>query len=110
MLRPGIAAAASLSVSPDEQGAVAGLTSGAGASGFIFAPLIGNALYAWSPALPYWLGTALTAGLFVYALSNRRLHVAAIPQARRHLAADAPGVKPRISRRKRSKWPRSRLF
>jgi len=78
MLRPGIAAAASLAVSPDEQGAVAGLTSGAGASGFIFAPLIGNALYGVAPALPYWLGTALLAGLFIYAFTNRRLKIAVI--------------------------------
>lgn len=80
MLRPGVAAAASLAVSPGEQGAVAGLTSGAGASGFIFAPLIGNALYTWHPSLPYWLGTALMAGLLVFALFNRRLHVAGVQQ------------------------------
>jgi MFS family permease len=78
MLRPGIAAAATFAVSPDEQGAVAGLTSGAGASGFIFAPLIGNALYSWSPALPYWLGTALLAGLLLYALVNQRLKHTAV--------------------------------
>jgi MFS family permease len=78
MLRPGFAAAASLSVSHEEQGAVAGLTGGAGASGFIFAPLIGNALYSWSPVLPYWLGAILLAGLFVYALVNKKLKVAVI--------------------------------
>ncbi len=80
MLRPGVAAAASLAVSPDEQGAVAGLTSGAGASGFIFAPLVGNALYTWDPSLPYWLGTALMIGLLIFALLNRRLHVAGVQQ------------------------------
>jgi MFS family permease len=78
MLRPGIAAAATFAVSRDEQGAVAGLTSGAGASGFIFAPLIGNALYSWSPDLPYWLGTFLMATLLLYALTNRRLKIAVI--------------------------------
>jgi len=78
MLRPGVAAAASLAVSHDEQGAVAGLTGGAGASGFIFAPLIGNALYSWSPTLPYWLGATLLAGLFAYMVANKQLKVVVI--------------------------------
>ena len=78
MLRPGIAAAASLSVSADEQGAVAGLTGGAGAAGFIFAPLIGNALYSWSSIAPYWLATVLLAILFLYVASNTRIKSAVI--------------------------------
>jgi MFS family permease len=88
MLRPGIAAAASLAVRQDEQGAVAGLTSGAGASGFIFAPLVGNALYSWSPDLPYWLGTALLAGLFLFIVNSRRLKIAVI---QRHDDTTPPG-------------------
>lgn len=78
MLRPGIAAAASLAVSTEEQGAVAGLTGGASAAGFIFAPLVGNLLYSWSPAYPYVLGTVLMAGLFTYMLVSRRLKIAVI--------------------------------
>ena len=78
MLRPGIAAAASLSVSQDEQGAMAGLTGGAGAAGFIFAPLIGNGLYSWSPVAPYWFGAILVACLLLYVLSNRRMKTAVI--------------------------------
>ena len=74
MVRPGYAAAASMSVPPDEQGSVAGLTGAAGASGFIFAPLIGNALYAVDPHAPYFLGTALMAALAGYALFSRRFH------------------------------------
>ena len=74
MVRPGYAAAASLSVPHHEQGAVAGLTGAAGASGFIFAPLIGNALYAFSPHAPYVLGTVLMATLAGYALFSRRFH------------------------------------
>jgi MFS family permease len=74
MVRPGYAAAASLSVPPEEQGAVAGLTGAAGASGFIFAPLIGNALYGLSPHAPYMLGAVLMAGLATYALMSRRFH------------------------------------
>jgi MFS family permease len=73
MLRPGFAGAASLAVSPDEQGAMAGLTGGAGAAGFIFAPLFGNALYGVDPVLPYILGTALTGLLLLYLWRNRSL-------------------------------------
>jgi MFS family permease len=78
MLRPGFAAAASLAVSAEEQGSMAGLTGGAGASGFIFAPLIGNALYSWSPSYPYWLGAVLLAALFAFMLKSRRLKSAVI--------------------------------
>jgi predicted MFS family arabinose efflux permease len=74
MVRPGYAAAASLSVPPDEQGSVAGLTGAAGASGFIFAPLIGNALYGFDPHAPYVLGAALMAALATYALVSKRFH------------------------------------
>ena len=73
MLRPAFAAAASLAVSPDEQGAVAGITGGAGASGFIFAPLIGNALYTLNPSLPFILGTVLMMGLLAYMLTSKSL-------------------------------------
>ena len=73
MLRPGFAAAASLAVSKEEQGAVAGITGGAGASGFIFAPIIGNSLYALNPALPYILGAVLMAGLLAYMLTSSSL-------------------------------------
>lgn len=74
MVRPGYAAAASLSVPPDEQGSVAGLTGAAGASGFIFAPLIGNALYGLDPHAPYVLGAVLMAALATYALVSKRFH------------------------------------
>jgi MFS family permease len=78
MLRPSFAAAASLAVSAEEQGAIAGLTGGAGASGFIFAPLIGNALYSWSPSYPYVLGALLLAALLFFVLTSKRLKVAVI--------------------------------
>jgi MFS family permease len=78
MLRPGFSGAASLAVSPDEQGAMAGLTGGAGASGFIFAPLIGNSLYAISPSLPYILGAALLICLLIYLLRTPALKDAII--------------------------------
>ncbi len=78
MLRPGFAGAASLAVSPEEQGAIAGITGGAGASGFIFAPLIGNALYGVNPSLPFVLGALLLAGLLIYMLNSQALKDAII--------------------------------
>lgn len=78
MLRPGFAGAASLAVSTEEQGAMAGLTGGAGASGFIFAPLIGNSLYAIHPSLPYILGAILMIALLLYMLNSRALKDAII--------------------------------
>jgi len=73
LIRPGYAAAVSLSVGADQQGAAAGLTGGAGASGFIFAPLIGNKLYEWDPHAPFWLGAALMIAMAVYVLLTPRL-------------------------------------
>lgn len=78
MLRPGFAAAASLAVSQDEQGAIAGLTGGASAAGFIFAPLVGNLLYSWSKPMPYALGAVLLVGLLIYVLNNKRLKTAVV--------------------------------
>lgn len=51
---PGVTAAASLRVSAHEQGAVAGVMSACPALGFIAGPLMGTALYQWSPQLLYW--------------------------------------------------------
>jgi hypothetical protein len=57
---------------------MAGLTGGAGAAGFIFAPLIGNALYGLDPTLPYILGTVLMGTLLVYLMRSRTLKSAII--------------------------------
>ncbi|MCC6917700.1 MAG: MFS transporter [Alphaproteobacteria bacterium] len=73
LIRPGYAAAVSLAVGADQQGAAAGLTGGAGASGFIFAPLIGNKLYEWDPHAPFWLGAALMIAMAIYVLLTPRL-------------------------------------
>lgn len=66
MARPGYAASASLSVSPHEQGAVAGVIGATSATGFIVGPVIG-ALYEMSPLAPYALGAVLMAALFLFA-------------------------------------------
>jgi MFS family permease len=63
--RPGFSAAASLTVSRHEQGAVAGIIGGASAAGFIFGPLIGE-MYRITPYLPYAFGAAMMLVLFVY--------------------------------------------
>jgi MFS family permease len=63
--RPGFSAAASLTVSRHEQGAVAGIIGGASAAGFIFGPLIGE-MYRWTPYLPYAFGAVMMVILFVY--------------------------------------------
>jgi MFS family permease len=76
MARPGYAAAASLSVAPEEQGAIAGLTGATSGAGFIFGPIIGNTLYEWHPTAPYVFGAALMAALYLYALISPHLREA----------------------------------
>lgn len=57
---PGLNAAGSLSVRPDEQGAVAGLLSAAPTVGMIFGPILGGLVYRLAPGLPMLGGAALT--------------------------------------------------
>lgn len=67
MNRPGYVAAASLSVKPDEQGSAAGIINSSGAAGFVFAPIVGMPLYAYSPVMPFLvaLGLLVAAALYV---------------------------------------------
>lgn len=58
---PGFMAGASLAVSPEEQGAVAGVAGSCGPLGFTLGPLIGGTMYQFEPALPY----AFAAGVYV---------------------------------------------
>ena len=63
MLRPGFATAASLSVSPHEQGSAAGTLIGTGAAGHVLSPLIAMPLYmVWTPG-PFVMTTLLMAFL-----------------------------------------------
>ncbi len=73
LIRPGYAAAASLAVGKEQQGAAAGLTGGATASGFIFAPLIGNWIYAYDPHYPFYLGGFLMIVMAIYVTLTPRL-------------------------------------
>jgi len=79
LLRPGYTAAASLAVTPDEQASVAGLTNASGAAGFIFAPIVGGALYEHDPLAPYIMSIVFLAGLLVYFALERRLRAAPRP-------------------------------
>lgn len=55
LVRPGATAGASLAVSREEQGAVAGLMNTTGALGAVFAPVVGMSLYQLMPRAPYVL-------------------------------------------------------
>lgn len=61
---PGFMAGASLAVSAEEQGAVAGVAGACGPLGFTLGPLIGGLLYQLDPPLPY----AFAAGVYTLLL------------------------------------------
>ncbi len=63
---PGYAAGASLKVSRQEQGAVAGLISAAPGLGFVVGPLIGGAVYQISPQAPYIMAALVFIPLGIY--------------------------------------------
>jgi len=66
MAAPGLNAAASLSVEPQEQGAVAGWLSSAPAFGMVFGPALGGFVYNVAPGLPMIGGAVLAALVGVY--------------------------------------------
>ena len=76
LIRPGSAAGASVSVTTEEQGEVAGMTSSVGVVGNIIGPMVGTALYELGPAAPYWLNAALMALALVFGLFNRAVRQA----------------------------------
>jgi len=63
---PGFTAGASLAVSPEEQGAVAGVAGSCGPLGFTLGPFIGGALYTLSPTAPYFFAAGLFLILFLF--------------------------------------------
>jgi len=73
MLTPGYIGGASLSVSSDEQGSAAGLSNAAGASGFIFAPILGQFVYSISPSLLFIATATIAAGCAIYAFAEQDL-------------------------------------
>jgi MFS family permease len=64
-LGPGLNAAASLSVTDREQGAVAGLLAAAPVLGMVLGPVTGTALYGVDPAWPLALGAVGAAGMAI---------------------------------------------
>lgn len=73
LVRPGSAAAASISVEPEEQGGVAGLLGGVTVLGNVFGPMIATTLYALTPRAPSLLNAALLSAVLVFTLRNRRV-------------------------------------
>lgn len=73
LVRPGSAAGASLAVSAEEQGAVAGLLGGLAVLGNVFGPMLGTTLYTLSPRAPYALNGALMTGVLIFVLLNPRI-------------------------------------
>ena len=66
MINPGLNAGASISVDPEEQGAVAGLLSAAPVVGMIFGPVVGTLLYGMNPTWPIWLGAVIALAMALY--------------------------------------------
>jgi MFS family permease len=64
MAGPGYSASVSLRVSPEEQGAVAGLTSACPALGFVIGPFSAGVLYDINHQLPYWVTLGLMLALW----------------------------------------------
>jgi MFS family permease len=73
MLGPGFIGGASLAVRSDEQGSAAGLSNAAGASGFIFAPIIGQFFYAIAPSALFIATATIAAACAVYAFIEKDL-------------------------------------
>jgi MFS family permease len=63
---PGFMAGASLAVTPEEQGAVAGVAGSCGPLGFTIGPLIGGLLYQTDPVLPYAFAAGMYVVLFIF--------------------------------------------
>jgi len=73
LVRPGSAAAASVSVEPDEQGGVAGLLGGVTVLGNVFGPMLGTKLYQLTPTAPYLLNAALVAAVLPLVVWSKRV-------------------------------------
>ncbi len=71
---PAFMAGCSLAVSPEEQGAVAGVAGSCGPLGFTIGPLVGGFMYQFEPTLPYWFTFAVYIPMFGFVIwMNQRL-------------------------------------
>lgn len=65
---PGFMAGASLAVSSEEQGSVAGVANSCGPLGFTIGPLLGTILYSIQPDYPYWFTCLVYVPLLMFTL------------------------------------------
>ncbi|MBM4245428.1 MAG: MFS transporter [Deltaproteobacteria bacterium] len=73
LVRPGSAAAASLSVEASEQGSAAGILGGVSVAGNVVGPLIGTSLYGLSHKAPFLVNAAMQAVVLIVVVTNRRV-------------------------------------
>jgi MFS family permease len=66
MATPGYSVTATYAVSPQEQGALAGLSASAPAMGFVIGPVVGGLIYGYQASLTYWLAASMLIPLAVY--------------------------------------------
>ena len=79
LIRTGTAAGASLVVSPEEQGAVAGLIGATAALGIIFVPVTAMALYSYvDPAAPFILGLIVSASMLYLVTGSGFRHMSRV--------------------------------
>ena len=79
MVMPGFTATASYTVSPKEQGSLAGITGATAGMGFVFGPLMGGVIYNLSFDAPYIIAGLSLLLLAVYVVKNPRFdNVAAV--------------------------------
>jgi len=75
LVRPGSAAAASLSVEPNEQGSVAGMIGGVAVIGNVFGPMLGTTLYTFARTGPYILNAGIMVGATALIFRSRRVRL-----------------------------------
>jgi MFS family permease len=73
LVRPGTSAGASLAVSADEQGAVAGVMSGLSVIGNVLGPTVATSLYELTPRAPFAMNFAIMTAALLVVLGNRRV-------------------------------------
>lgn len=73
LVRPGAAAAASLSVDANEQGSVAGMISGVSVVGNVFGPMLGTMLYSYWHTGPFILNTAIMCLVLILVFTSGRI-------------------------------------
>ena len=66
---PGFMSGASLAVSQEEQGSVAGVANSCGPLGFTIGPLLGTFLYSIQPDYPYWFTCIVYVPLFIFTMT-----------------------------------------